>query len=120
MRGSRSVSCLAAFMLVLAGCGRNNRILVFNGVGPSITSVSPSSGPVAGGTSVTITGTNIVGAGGTTAAIGGVNITITGTTSNTITGITPPGIAGAQDVTVRSGLGTTTLPGGFTYVAPAP
>src|SRR6185295_8891671 len=43
---------------------------------PTISSVSPSSGPSAGGQSVTITGTNLLGA---SVAVGGSSATVTGT-----------------------------------------
>jgi hypothetical protein len=111
---------LVAFFFT--GCGRpHNDTIIYNGVSPSITSISPSSGSITGGTSVTITGSNLYGPGpNTTVAVGGQNATVTNTTAQTITVTTPAGTAGAQNVTVTNGLGTTTIPGGFTYVAPAP
>ncbi|MBX9452656.1 MAG: cadherin-like beta sandwich domain-containing protein [Mesorhizobium sp.] len=84
--------------------------------GPSITNISPNNGPEAGGTSVTITGTNFTGAtavtfGGTAAASFAVN------SSTTISAVTPAGTAGAVDVAVTTPGGTNTETGGFTYTA---
>ncbi|MEW2435361.1 IPT/TIG domain-containing protein [Streptomyces caniferus] len=84
---------------------------------PTITSISPNSGPIAGGTPVTITGTNLTGAsvtiGGNPAT--GVMVNATGTQ---LTALTPPGAAGPADVTVTTPGGSATLVGGFTYVLP--
>ncbi|MCU1458139.1 MAG: Ig family protein, partial [Actinomycetia bacterium] len=87
---------------------------------PAITGVSPASGPSAGGTSVTITGTNLTGASavkfGATAAG---SFTVNSATS--ITATAPAG-TGTVDVTV-AGPGGTSVTGAadrFTYNAPAP
>jgi antibiotic biosynthesis monooxygenase (ABM) superfamily enzyme len=86
---------------------------------PTVTAVSPNGGPPAGGTSVTITGTNLTGAsavkfGGAAAARFAVN----GATS--ITAIAPAGAAGTVDVTVTTGNGTSATSGAdhFTYASP--
>ncbi|HVU48850.1 MAG TPA: IPT/TIG domain-containing protein [Terracidiphilus sp.] len=85
---------------------------------PTVTSLSPSSGPLAGGTSVTITGTNF--ASGTTVTFGGAAATnITVVNSTTITATTPAGSAGAATVTVTNSNGLNgNLTSGFTYVSP--
>jgi hypothetical protein len=84
---------------------------------PTVTVISPNYGPTAGGTSVTITGTNFVT--GTTVTIGGNAATgINVTSSTTITATTPAGTAGAQNVVVTNAGGSVTSTGGFTYVAP--
>lgn len=82
---------------------------------PVITSVSPSSGPQGGGTSITITGSGFVPGSlvliGNTPAILPVVLDDT-----TLTATTPAGALGAQDLMVigpRSTAGT--LAGGFTY-----
>ena len=87
---------------------------------PAVTGLSPSSGPEAGGTLVTITGTSFTGATavdfGTTAAT---NVTVVNDT--TITADSPAG-TGTVDVTVITPAGTSaTSPADhFTYiVAPA-
>jgi IPT/TIG domain len=77
--------------------------------------VTPNTGPVAGGTSVTLGGMGYTGA--TSVTIGGASATnITVVDDNTITCTTPAGTAGAADITVSGGDGGTgTLTGGFTY-----
>ena len=78
---------------------------------PTVTALSPTGGPVAGGTSVTVTGTNFTGATlvnfGTT---GATNLDVVSDTS--ITATSPAGSAGAVDVTV-------TAPGGISAVSAA-
>ena len=86
---------------------------------PTITSVSPTSGPALGGTAITITGTNLTGA--TSVTVGGVaatNVVVVSATS--ITAKTPAGTAGAKDVSVTTAGGTVTLTGAFTYGITAP
>ena len=85
---------------------------------PTVTSISPTSGTTAGGTSATITGTNFIS--GTTVTIGGSSCTsVVVVSSTSITCTTPSGTAGAQDVVVATGVSpNATLVGGFTYVAP--
>jgi CSLREA domain-containing protein len=85
---------------------------------PTVTSVSPSSGLTAGGTSVTITGTGFTGASavkfGTSAAT---SFTVVSTTQ--ITATSPAG-TGTVDVTVTTPGGTsaTSAADQFTYLAP--
>ncbi len=89
---------------------------------PTVISVSPSSGPLAGGTVVTITGTNFLGTtavnfGATSAS----SFTVNSDTS--ITATAPAGAAaGAVDVTVTAPGGTsaTSATDLYTYVAPLP
>ena len=82
---------------------------------PTVTSVSPNAGSTAGGTAVTITGTNF--AAGATVTFGGTAATnVVVVNSTTITATTPVGSAGAVTVTVTvSGQGGS-LTSGFTYV----
>ncbi|BCW87580.1 hypothetical protein sos41_07100 [Alphaproteobacteria bacterium SO-S41] len=83
---------------------------------PTIGSVSPNAGPVAGGTAITITGTNLSGA--TTVSVGGAAATnIVIVNASTITATTPAGTAGARDVVVATPGGTGTGVGFFTYFA---
>jgi hypothetical protein len=85
---------------------------------PTVSSVSPNSGATAGGTAVTITGTNF--AAGATVTFGGVAATnVAVVNSTTITARTPAGSAGAVTVAVTNsnGLGGS-LAGAFTYIAP--
>ncbi len=83
---------------------------------PTVSSVAPNSGPTAGGTAVTITGTNF--AAGATVTIGGTAASsIVVVNSTTITATTPVGSAGAATVIVTVSGQSGTLTGGFTYVA---
>jgi hypothetical protein len=85
--------------------------------GVTVSSVSPSNGPPAGGTAVTITGTDF--ASGATVTFGGVAATSVVVVSTTeITATTPAGSAGAVTVTVTSGGQGGNLTNGFTYVVP--
>jgi hypothetical protein len=90
----------------------------FSGPAPTVTTVSPSSGTTAGGTAVTITGTNF--AAGATVTFGSTAATnVVVTNSTTITATTPAGSAGAATVTVTNAGGQSgTLASAFTYVAP--
>ena len=84
---------------------------------PTVTAIAPASGPVAGGTAVTISGTDFTGA--TSVTIGGAAARgVTVTSATTITATTPPGTAGAKDVAVTTPAGTGTGVGLYTYVAP--
>ncbi len=91
---------------------------------PTFTSISPTSGPAGGGTSITsIVGTNFVT--GVVVTIGGADCTGTATVSpdgTTITGLsTPAGTTGAQDVVITNpDGGTVTASGAFTYASAAP
>ncbi|NCC83602.1 MAG: hypothetical protein EOM03_05680, partial [Clostridia bacterium] len=87
---------------------------------PTVTSISPVSGTTAGGTAVTISGTEF--AEGASVTIGGAAATgVVVTNATTITATTPAHAAGMVDVVVtnpdeQSG----TLSNSFTYVAPPP
>ena len=71
---------------------------------PTVTSVSPNNGPVAGGTAVTITGTNF--AAGATVTLGGTAATnVVVASSTTITATTPAHAAGAVTATVTNSNG---------------
>lgn len=86
---------------------------------PTITGINPNSGPTAGGTAVTISGTNFTHtiSANPTVTIGGnaaTNVVLVSTTS--ITCNTPAGTVGAKDVVVTVPDGqSTTLTNGFTY-----
>jgi hypothetical protein len=83
----------------------------------TITSVTPSSGPTAGGTSVTITGTGFDPAADVTFDTQAV--TVVNRADNAITVTTPPHAAGAVDVTVTNPTGRSmTATSAFTYIAP--
>jgi hypothetical protein len=84
-------------------------------VAPTVTSVSPSSGPAAGGTSVTITGTNFAsGASVTFGSTAATNVVVNSSTS--VTATTPAGGAGAVTVIVTVNGQSGSLSNSFTYV----
>ncbi|MUH52218.1 MAG: hypothetical protein F2789_13520, partial [Actinobacteria bacterium] len=85
---------------------------------PTVTSLSPTSGPASGGTVVTITGTNLTGATGVKfGANAATNVVVVSATS--VTATAPAGVAGAVTVTVTTPGGTSTNVVSFTYlVAP--
>ncbi|WP_234542111.1 IPT/TIG domain-containing protein [Streptomyces shenzhenensis] len=87
---------------------------------PTLTGISPAQGSAAGGTQVTLTGTDLFGA---TVTIGGQPATnlfynLDGTA---LIATTPPGTPGPATVTVTvtNEIGSASLPGGFTYVSAA-
>jgi hypothetical protein len=87
---------------------------------PRVTSISPSRGPTSGGTTVTITGSNLSGA---TAVNFGASVAtiISVDSASQVTATAPAGSSGTVDVRVTSAGGTSPTVGGdqFTYV-PAP
>ena len=79
---------------------------VTTGVSPSVTGVNPISGPTGGGTSVTITGSNLTGT--TAVAFGGhPALSFAVVDAAHISAVDPPGTAGEVDVTVTTPAGTT-------------
>jgi hypothetical protein len=84
---------------------------------PVITEVNPSSGPTAGGTSVTITGANFTGT--TEVTFGGVAALFLVSSDTSITAITPAGEAGTVDVQVTTSVSASALvpEDKFTYVS---
>ncbi|KOG38393.1 IPT/TIG domain-containing protein [Streptomyces decoyicus] len=88
---------------------------------PTAAVITPSSGPVAGGTSFVIAGANLQNA---TVTFGTSTATVLGTdpTGTVLFGVTPAGppAGGNVPVTVTTPGGTTTVPGGYTYLPPAP
>jgi hypothetical protein len=91
-----------------------------NGTPPTITSISPSSGPQAGGTTVTITGSGFTGA--TRVGFGGLAATSFTVVSDTQITAVSPAQSGAHYVTVTTPGGTNTLGAAdiYTYTAPTP
>jgi hypothetical protein len=82
---------------------------------PSVSGISPNNGSAAGGTSVTISGSNLANA---TAVDFGANAAIvTSDTATSIVATSPPGL-GSVDVTVTTGGGTALAPAQFTYNVP--
>jgi hypothetical protein len=86
---------------------------------PTVTGVAPTSGPTAGGTPITITGTGFVS--GATVTLGGTAATnVVWNNSTTITATTPPHTAGDVNLTVTNPDGQSgTKVNAFTYNPPA-
>ena len=88
-------------------------------IGPTVLSVSPTTGPAAGGTEVTIGGANF--AAGATVTIGGVAATnVQFVTSASLKATTAARAAGPADVTVTVDGRSSTLSSAFTYVVLPP
>src|SRR3989442_2329446 len=88
---------------------------------PTVTGVSPSSGPTAGGTAIAISGTGF--AAGATVTVGGTPATGVSVVSATqINATTPAHAAGVADVVVTVGGQSSAINAAdrFTYVAPPP
>ncbi len=86
---------------------------------PVVSNISPSAGPVAGGTTVTITGTNL--SGQTAVDFGSTAGTVTADSATSIT-VTSPSGTGTVDVTVTTPNGTSakTSADQFTYTPRRP
>ncbi len=78
-----------------------------------VDSIDPASGPVAGGTEVTITGSGFTQR--SVVLFGPLRAQVTEATETSLTVITPSGALGLTDVTVRVGNLTTIVPDGFEY-----
>ncbi len=85
---------------------------------PAVSGIAPTGGPSAGGTAVTITGTNFTG--GTAVKFGATNASFTVGSATSISATAPGGPTGAVDVTVTTPAGTSATGAAdqFTY-APA-
>jgi hypothetical protein len=91
------------------------------GAPPVLTSISPSTGAPAGGTTVTLTGSGFVN-GRITVEFGGVPAaSVQFVNSTTVTAVSPAGAAGVTDVLVANSDGQSSdLASAFTYANPPP
>jgi hypothetical protein len=87
---------------------------------PAITKIMPDTGPTAGGTAVSITGRNFVGA--TEVDFGSTPATFTVSSADKIGAVAPPGSEGGVEITVTTPDGTsaTSTADRFFYVPPGP
>ena len=86
---------------------------------PDLTGVTPDSGPMAGGTAVTLSGSDFTSVGGTTVHFDGLNASgVQVVNDTTITCTTPAHAAGLVDVEVSNDFGNDVLSNGFTYNSP--
>ena len=92
-----------------------SKILIGNSTPPTVTGLSASAGPLSGGGTTVIAGTNLSGATGV--SFGGTAATILSRTDDTIAVTIPPvGSAGARNVTVTTWAGTSSQVVAYTYV----
>jgi hypothetical protein len=108
---NKGVPSVASFLLLNGSAGAPP---------PSVTSVTPNSGPASGGTAVTITGTNFTS--GATVTFGGTAATgVTVASSTSITAKAPSHAAGSVKVVVtNSDSQSGSLNNGYSYGNPAP
>lgn len=87
---------------------------------PTVTAISPTSGPSTGGTAVAITGTNFISV--TAVRFGATAASFVVNSATSMTATAPAGSAGTVDVTVTTASGTsaTSAADRFTYVAGPP
>ncbi|MFI0779866.1 Ig-like domain repeat protein [Streptomyces sp. NPDC021212] len=96
--------------------GLSNRLLYTYVAVPTVTGVSPATGPIAGGTTVLVTGTALSRV--TAVTVGGAPAASFRAFSDTLlVVVTPPGTAGPADLTLTTPGGTVTVPGVFGYQA---
>lgn len=87
----------------------------------AVTGVGPASGPVAGGTAVTVFGTSFPATVDSVRLGTGRLLGLARVSDTQLTGTTPAaGAAGAVSVTAYTSTGTASCPGCFTYVVPTP
>lgn len=119
-------SVTRAYIQLLGGAGGNYTALGASATwniscvpappGPVVTSVAPTSGPIAGGTSVVITGATFTGA--TAVSFGSSAASYTVDSPTQITATSPAGIAGAVNVSVTTPSATSVAADDFRYFAP--
>jgi formylglycine-generating enzyme required for sulfatase activity len=84
---------------------------------PWITSVLPSTGPLGGGTTITISGTNLSGI--TSVTIDGVAASsVTVVNDSTVTAVTPAGVAGPAEIILTPRAASATISQSFNYGDP--
>jgi glucose/arabinose dehydrogenase len=113
------VCSLLFVALFLPGCGggtiKPNSTNPSSNPAPTVTSITPNSGNINGGTAVTVTGTGFLA--GATLSVGGTAATgVTLVSSTSITALTPAHAAGAVGVMVtNTDAQSGSLPSGYTY-----
>jgi hypothetical protein len=102
-------------VIVTSAGGVSSAVTYYYIDAPTITSVTPSSGPTSGATVVTMTGTNLMATNSMT--FGGVPASFFPISNTSITVVTPAGTAGAVDICVTTPGGSATAVEAFTYTA---
>lgn len=108
-----SLVAIASVGLTLIGCGVDTK----SGGAVRITSITPATGSITGGTSVTIAGSGLDdGTGNATVVFGAVPAEVTSVNASAIVVKLPSGLTcGAVDVQITNGLGGAIDQGGFSY-----
>ena len=83
---------------------------------PTFTVMTPTSGPTAGGTTVTVTGTNLQGSAVTVGGLAATNVVVAAD-GTSLTFVTPADSAGPAAVVIGAVAGTVSA-GSYTYIAP--
>jgi hypothetical protein len=84
---------------------------------PTVSSISPAYGPLAGGTSVTVTGSGFTSS--STVFFGGAQASrVNFVNSTSLVATAPPGSLGTVDVTITTSNGSINLPGAYSYLGP--
>ncbi|MGW7488895.1 beta strand repeat-containing protein, partial [Streptomyces sp. NPDC054786] len=97
--------------------GVSNQLLYTYAAAPSVTGVSPSTGPIAGGTTLVVSGTVLSRV--TAVTVGGVPAVSFRAYSDTLlVVVTPPGTPGPADLVITTPGGSVTVSGSFGYQAP--
>ncbi len=117
----RRLARLAAALATVLALGALLQAGSAAAVAPTVNGISPSSGPISGGTSVTVDGSDLTGATAVKfGASAGSDVTVS-PDGTSLTVLSPPGSVGEVDVTVMTPDGTSTTSGldFFTYLGPA-
>ncbi|MGA4951168.1 Ig-like domain repeat protein [Streptomyces lydicamycinicus] len=98
--------------------GVSNRLLYTYAAVAHVTGVTPATGPIAGGTTVVLTGSGLARVSGVT--IGGVPVrSFRAYSDRVLVVVTPAGVPGPADIVVTTPGGSVTFPGAFDYKAPS-
>lgn len=112
---AHSVGTFDVVVTTLAGSATLGAGFTYAAVIPTISAITPNSGLIAGGTTLTITGTGFFGVTAVNFdGVAGTSLDVLSDTSLMIT--TPAHAAGAVDVVVQTAAGSATEASGYTYV----
>jgi hypothetical protein len=107
-----------ATLVQVTSVGGASNTLTFTYVPPpTVSSVTPNAGPTAGGTTVTIVGTDLSTVTSVTFA-GATGTALMAVSNTTLTVVTPAGTGSFISVVVVTAGGMVTVPEGYSYVAP--
>lgn len=116
---SATVGAVSVIVTTPVGSNNTNTLYTYVNLPPTITSVSPNSGPPGGGNSVTITGSGFTGA--TSVTFGGTAASsFTVVNDTTITATVPAGQNGAVSVIVTTPSGSNSSNALYSYATPTP